>query len=71
MSDEMQSRTRCDEARADCPTCGELAPGELNYVSSDRARAALRRWARRHAQANPGHRTHVETTTIRTYEVSS
>lgn len=46
---------------SDCVTCGERGP--LGSYDGDTHRA----WARRHADANPGHQAHVEHTVVRVY----
>lgn len=49
-------------ALADCPDCGEREPS-----GDDTKRARQTAWARKHAEANPGHKVHVTTEWTRVY----
>lgn len=61
----LRSRRGKTHAIADCLTCGEQCP------SGEDSPAVQGRWARRHAEQNPGHVAAVVSESQRTYQVEA
>lgn len=62
----LQSWESMAQVQADCLTCGRRPKGGGDGVTRAH-RDVFRRWARHHAEANPGHHVIVETTKARSY----